>query len=413
MHADTLAIDFGTSNSAAAILSGTGVHRIPIEGGADTLPTAVFFPSGGGEMLIGAAATQALIDGEDGRYMRALKSVLGLPLTHETRLISGRSRTIGGIITDFLTALRERSEAATGQRYRKALSGRPVHFHTADKNKDRQAEDDLRACYLGAGFDEVSFLAEPEAAALACHGLGGRTEVGLIVDIGGGTSDFSVFRSRGVKPAILGSHGIRLGGTDFDHAISIAHAMPPLGIGGQLRSAMGAALLPVPRRPYVDLATWSQIPFLYTAETRRMVAQMIRFAVEPEKVSRYGTVIEHELGHELAFAVERTKISVNASGRADAIGMGFIEAGLSQTVSPENLAATLASNRILLREAAMKTLQIADIDPNEVERVILVGGSSLMTFVSDEMSELCSSAEILRSEAFTAVIDGLAMATSR
>ncbi len=412
MPPDTLAIDFGTSNSAAAILSDTGIRRISIERGADTLPTAVFFPSGGGEMRIGEASRQALINGEDGRYMRALKSVLGLQLLHETRLISGRRRTIGDVITDFLVALRERSEQTTGLRFRKALSGRPVHFHSADENKDRQAENDLRTCYLAAGFEEVSFLAEPEAAAMVSHGIGSGGQIGLIVDIGGGTSDFSVFRSRAAKPEILASHGIRLGGTDFDRSISIANAMPALGLGGQLRRAMGAGLLPVPRGPYVDLATWSLIPFLYTAQTRRMIAEMARLAVEPEKISRFDKVIEYELGHELAFAVERCKISVNDKGKSDAIDMGFIEAELSQTVSPESLAAAISGNRTHLREAAAETLEIAEISPDAVEQVILVGGSSLMGFVSDEIRELCPHAQILRSEAFTAVVDGLALATS-
>lgn len=413
MHTDTLAIDFGTSNSAAAILTEKGVLRIPIERGADTAPTAVFFPSDGAEMQIGTAATRALIDGEEGRYIRALKSVLGLALIHENRLINGRNRTISGIITDFLIALRQRSEEATGLGFRKALSGRPVHFHTADENRDSQAEDDLRACYLAAGFEEVSFLAEPAAAAMASHGLGGGTGVGLVVDIGGGTSDFSVFRSRGAMPEILANHGIRLGGTDFDYQVSMAHAMFPLGFGGQLRRAMDAGLLPVPGSLYFDLATWSKIPFLNTGETRSLIKEMIRLATQPEKISRLGKVIESELGHELAFAVEHTKINVNATGRADAIAMDFIEAGLSQSVSPESLASTLAGNRTLLREAALKTLEIAGVDPSEVNRVILVGGSSLMSFVADEIRELCPGAEIHRSEAFTAVVDGLALATRR
>ncbi len=411
MQSDTLAIDFGTSNSAAAILSADGVRRIPIECGADTLPTAVFFPFKRTEMKIGSAAAQALINAEDGRYMRALKSVLGTPLTHEERWIGGRKRTISTIITDFLVALRERSEEITGQHFRKALSGRPVHFHTRDEVKDRQAQADLYACYLAAGFDDVSFLAEPEAAALASHGLGGGREIGLIVDIGGGTSDFSVFRSRGAKPEILANHGIRLGGTDFDRAMSLAHAMPLFGFGGQLHRAMGTGLLPVPSEPYIDLATWAKIPFLYTAEMRRMVSEMIRLAVEPQKISRFGTLMEFELGHELAFAVERTKISVNESGKADAIAMGFIEANLSQIVTPQSLATALAGNRILLREAAIKTLEMADVMPDKVGRVILVGGSSLMGFVSDELRQIFPGSEILRSRAFTAVVDGLALAT--
>lgn len=411
MPTDILAIDFGTSNSAAAVLSQDGVHRIPIETGAETLPTAVFFPTDGGAMEIGAAATDALIAGEYGRYMRALKSVLGLPLLHETRLIGGRRRTIAEIITEFLTELRQRAERETGRSFHRALSGRPVHFHSDDPEKDAQAEADLHACYLAAGFDEVAFLAEPEAAATACRAMGATDEIGLIVDIGGGTSDFSVFRSAGDRLQILASHGIRLGGTDFDHAVSMAHAMPSLGLDGQLRREMGDGLLSVPRAPFSDLSTWAKIPFLYTAKTRRMASNMARLATDPSKMARFVSVLELELGHELAFAVERGKIAANAGGNAAQIGMEFIEPGLSETINPQRLNATLANNRPLLKKAAADTLEIAGVDAKNIGHVVLVGGSSLMDFVSDEISALCPNAEILRSEAFTAVVDGLALAT--
>ena len=411
MQTDTLAIDFGTSNSAAAIPNGNGIRRIAIEAAADTLSTAVFFPADAGAMRIGAAAGAALIDGQEGRYMRALKSVLGLPLLHESRLIGGRRRTLAEIITAFLAELRQRAEAATGGQFRRALSGRPVHFHSADPDKDTRAEADLRACYLAAGFDEVAFLAEPEAAALACHGMGAAAKIGLVVDIGGGTSDFSVFCSNGARPEILANHGIRLGGTDFDHAVAMAHAMPALGLGGQLRREMGSGLLPVPRAPYVDLATWAKIPFLYTPEMRRMAAGMVRVAEDRAAMERFEAVLELELGHELAFAVERGKIAANAGGAAGEIAMGFIEPGLAATVTPGDLDAARSDNRTLLRDAAAETLARAGIGPDRIGRVILVGGSSLMRFVSDEMRDLCPQAEILQSEAFTAVVDGLAVAT--
>ncbi len=407
---DTLAIDFGTSNSAAALAQGNGVYRIPIEQGADTLPTAVFFPAGGGPMRIGAAAAAALTEGAEGRYMRALKSVLGLPLLHEPRLIAGRRRTLADIIAAFLAEVRSRAEAATGLTLRRALSGRPVHFHTADPARDAQAEADLRACYLAAGFDEVRFLVEPEAAALASHGLGRADDLGLIVDIGGGTSDFSVFRSTAAGPRILASHGIRLGGTDFDHAVSMTHAMPLLGLGEDLRREMGAGLLPVPRAPFVDLATWARIPFLYTPETRRLAADMARMAVRPQVLGRFLTVVEEELGHGLAFAVERGKIAANRPGGTGRIVMAEIEPGLSAQVTRDSLAAALAENRRALRAAAAETLALAGQEPAAVGRVILVGGSSLMQFVTEEMRGLCPAAEILSADAFTAVVDGLALA---
>ncbi|MBO6562762.1 MAG: Hsp70 family protein [Nisaea sp.] len=411
MRTDTLAIDFGTSNSAAAIWSGNHIERIPIEGKAATLPTAVFFPVDGRGMLIGAAAAEALVEGEDGRYMRALKSVLGLPLLHEPRTLGGRRQTLAEVVSAFLAELRTRAEARTGLDFRKALSGRPVHFHTADPEKDALAEADLRQCYLAAGFEEVSFLAEPEAAALASHGLGSAEATGLIVDIGGGTSDFSVFRTAGGALRILANHGIRLGGTDFDHAVSMDHAMPLLGLGGELRRDFGEGLLPVPSTVYSELATWATIPFLYNAKTRRMVEEMARLAVERGKIERLLTVLDHHLGHELAFAVERGKIDANGAERAGRIGMGFIEDGLDTTVTPESLDASLKANRSLLRDATAETLRMAAIQPDQIGRVILVGGSSLMRFVSEEVGALCPNAEILTSDAFTAVVDGLALAT--
>ena len=411
MQTDTLAIDFGTSNSAAAICGADGPIRIPIEQNAETLPTAVFFPTDGGTMLIGHEAGDALIAGEDGRYMRALKSVLGVPLLHESRLVGGRRQTLAEIITHYLGALRSRAEAYTGQTFTRALSGRPVHFHSADATKDSQAEVDLRACYLAAGFKEVSFLPEPQAAAIACQDMSDENALGLIVDIGGGTSDFTVFRRNGRNLDILANHGIRLGGTNFDQTVSMARAMPELGLGGDLRREMGKGLLPVPKGLYVDLSTWAKIPFTYSPETRRLVGNMERLAVEPDKMSRLATLLEMELGHDLAFAVERAKIGANGADELGLIEMDFLEKGLAAPVTGDHLQQALARYQEDLGQAARHTIKVAGVSAEDISSFIMVGGSSLMRFVTDEMSRLCPDAKVLRAQAFTAVVDGLALAT--
>ncbi|GAB5448524.1 Hsp70 family protein [Gymnodinialimonas sp.] len=409
---DTIAVDFGTSNSAAAVMRDGALVRIAVEDGAETLPTAVFFPADGGPMQIGTRAAQSLVAGEEGRYMRALKSILGLPLLHERRLISGRRRSVAEVITAFLTVIRTKAEAQTGGAITRALSGRPVRFHSADPARDAQAEADLRGCYEAAGYEHVDFLPEPEAAALACQGMGAQADLGLIVDIGGGTSDFSVFESGATGFRIRASHGIRLGGTDFDHAVSMAHAMPVLGLGGQLRRTLGAGLLPVPRAPYVELSTWAKIPFLYTQDTRRMVADMVRHAVDTPAMERFAEVLEMELGHELAFAVERGKIAANDGAVGAAIDMGMVERGLRVALDAGGLEAVLEPTRGLLRVAMAETLQQAGVAGPDIGRIILVGGSSLMGFVAEEAQGMCPDAQVLRSNAFTAVVDGLALAAA-
>ena len=413
MTLPTLAIDFGTSNSAAAVLEGGKVRRLAIETGSDTVPTAVFFPADRGPMQIGVEAAEALISGEEGRYMRALKSVLGTALFHEQRLIGGRRRTLADIVTAFLKTVKTRAEAAAVCPFTSVVSGRPVHFHTADPARDARAEADLRGCYLAAGFTDLRFVFEPEAAAFATHGLGRAGEIGLIYDIGGGTSDFSVFRVQAGRVRILASHGIRLGGTDFDHAVSMAHAMPHLGSTSTLRREMGEGVLPVPNHLYVDLSTWAKIPFLYTPETKAMVAEMVKLAVKPRLMRRLATVLKDELGHDLAFAVERGKISANRGEDGARIVMERVEAGLSAPITRASLDASLARYRDGLRRAAGETLAMAGVSADQIGTVILVGGSSLMGLVAEEAQALCPKAALQSSDAFTAVVDGLALATGQ
>lgn len=410
MSGPVLAVDFGTSNSAAAMLFSGAVRRIPIEDGADTLPTAVFFPEDGGAMRIGRAAQAALIDAEEGRYMRALKSILGTELFHQSRLIEGKRRTLAEIVTAFLVALKTRAETETGLGFSSVLSGRPVHFHSDDAEKDRRAEEDLRGCYLAAGFDEVTFLPEPEAAAWACREMTGDG-LGLIVDIGGGTSDFSVFRASGVGIEILANHGIRLGGTDFDQRISVAHVMPLLGQGGQVTRTFGEGLLPLPSAIYQDLATWPKIPFLYNRDTERLVEDLLVHAVEPDKVGRLKSVIEEHLGHEMAFAVEAGKIAANGDdGRADIL-LGFVEKGLATPITKGSMNGALGEFRDKLRAAVYQTLMQAQVAPMQIDTIVLVGGSSLMQIVQEDVQAICTNAKVEMSEAFTAVVDGLALAS--
>lgn len=412
-QARILGVDFGTSNSAAGYLCDGKPRLIQMAPGQTTLPTTFFFDYETRQTLIGEAANRALLDGAEGRFMRALKRVLGTTLMHEKRQILNERVTFVEIVARFLNQIKTKAEAEAGIVFDHVLSGRPVVFHGSGDPREEQAEADLRSCYLAAGFREVDFMPEPEAAAIAGGALEQPGAIGLIVDVGGGTSDFSLFRSGNEGVTILANHGVRIGGTDFDRSINIDHVMPLLGKGTELRKVMGPGMSPTPNAIFNDLATWEKIPFVYTPQNRRMVAEMVRLAQFPDRLSRLAKVLDDELGHDLAFAVERGKIATNGGDGQSRILLNQIERDLFAPLPAEGMARSLSRHAEQLAGGARETLQIAGIDAADVQQVIYVGGSSLMSMVSDTMKAQFPTACHSFSEVFTAVTDGLAIATGR
>lgn len=408
-----LGIDFGTSNSAAGVALDGVPQLIEVERGAQTLPTAVFFDFDERRIVYGRPAQEALIGGDEGRYMRALKSLLGTSLMRESRMLLGKRMDFISIVGRFLAEIKLRAEAATGQQFDRALSGRPVMFHSADAARNAQALIDLTECYHAAGFKDVKFLAEPEAAALANRAYLNPGDLGLIVDIGGGTSDFTLFRQQGDAGIhILASNGLRLGGTDFDRELSLKHVMPYLGMGSDIKHMFGGDTHVAPQSMFADLATWQKIPFLYTRETRRAAEDLARHAVEPDLLARLVTVLEDELGHDLAFAVEAGKIAANdpEAMALPEIKLDTLERGLHLPLPAAMMAATLADMAGKIGETARETVAQAGMNTDDVTRLIFVGGSSLMGVVDTSLRRVFPQAEVHQAEALTGVVDGLALA---
>jgi len=409
----TLGIDFGTSNTAAGVMAAGRPHLITVEPGRNALPTSVFFDYDRKVTTYGSVANAALIDGREGRFMRALKSVLGTPLMREKRQIAYERLTLIEVVARFLQMIRERAEAETGQTYDAALSGRPVRFHSSDPVRNAQAEVDLREAYLIAGYKDVAFMYEPEAAALASGPLD-KGALGMIVDIGGGTSDFSIFERDGDTTRIIASHGVRVGGTDFDRAISIAEVMPLLGRGAEVRNAMGEGRHIAPNAIFNDLATWQKIPFVYTAENRRMAADFAKLGVDRSLFDRLETVLEMELGHDIAFAVEAGKIKLNQPDLSEAaIDLRVIETALWGQLTQSAMDTVLSGHATQIRACASETLEMAGVSPDKIGKIVFVGGSSLLKSVKEVMIAMFPNATLERTEAFTAVADGLAIAASR
>lgn len=117
--------------------------------------------------------------------------------------------------------------------------------------------------------------------------------------------------------------------------LSLRQVMPGPGLGGHRRAPFGPATHAVPTGLYHDLATWEKIALLYSPGRRQVAADFQCNAADPVQMRRLASVLEHEVGHDIAFAVERAEIAANA-GRAR-IDLGVVAGGLAQPPSEAQL----------------------------------------------------------------------------
>jgi hypothetical chaperone protein len=404
--------DFGTSNSAIGIVKGNAATLAPVEDAATMMPTAVFFDfTDHDKPHYGRNAVDAYVNGNDGRLMRGLKTILSTSLINERTALSKRAIALTDVIAMFTRHTRLKAEEALGAPIDAVVHGRPVRFVEGDDDADARAETVLTALAKQAGYKEVSFVYEPVAAAAQYEQSVTKEELVLVADIGGGTSDFSIVRigpgrnrASDRRDDILANTGVRVGGTDFDRNLSMGAVMPALGLGTELIDKQ----LPMPRSIYADLAWWPTINLCYTPKIVREAQDVHRLAVEPRLTGRLLTVLTKHQGHHIAFAVENAKIALTKAERT-AIALAFIEAGLEVPAAREAFDAAIESELMRLRLAVWNCLALADVDADAIDTVFMTGGSSLVPAVEAVVRDEVPNAAVKRGDDFLSVALGLTL----
>jgi hypothetical chaperone protein len=409
-------VDFGTTNSTVGLCESGGMPvLVPLEGEHLTIPSALFYSLEDGKTYFGRAAVFEYMDGAEGRFMRALKSILGSSLMKDTTQVGRERLRFEAIIGRFLRHLRSRLEAERGGAPDKVVLGRPVRFVDEDDEADRQAEAQLESAARMEGFRHIEFQFEPIAAALHHERAINAEQLALVVDIGGGTSDFSVLRlsperarQADRRDDILSTTGVHIGGTDFDRQLNIAKVMPHLGLGSS--TADGKRRLPV--WYFNDMATWHRINTLYTRKNIDDIRLMMREAAEPEKLTRYAHLLKHRSGHRLAAEVEKAKIVLTD---ADAETIALREPGLMLEVPVTRAEFEQASRELVLSIDASiaDALKQAGTQAEAIETVILTGGGVQVPAVERAATARFSHARISRSDRFGSVGLGLAIDAAR
>lgn len=416
MSLPALGIDFGTSNSAVAAVDAGGMARLlPLEGDAFTLPTAVFFNAEDKTVHFGREAVALYLAGVDGRLMRSLKSLLGSPLMQEHTAVGWGEWRFQDIISRFLSEIAARARLTVPNLGRRVVLGRPVHFVDEAPERDRQAQEALSQAALAAGFEEVGFELEPIAAAFDYERRLTRETLVLVVDIGGGTSDFSLVRlgpqraQQADRSAdILATSGVHIGGTDFDRKLNLSHVMPLLGLGHT-----GARGRQVPSAVFFDLATWHLINFLYTSRVMDRARDLRGDYANTRLHDRLMTVLHERLGHRLASEVEQAKIDCSVHAQAARIALDEVEPGLVSAVEPAQMAANLDDLLAQVVACAQVCVDRAGLAGRGPDAIYLTGGSAALQTLQARIAAQFPGVALVQGDLFGGVASGLGYAAQQ
>ncbi|MFC5498795.1 Hsp70 family protein [Caenimonas terrae] len=411
-----LGIDFGTSNSAVSYLGADGLARlVPLEGAATAMPTAVFFNSEDHSTHFGREAIALYLAGVEGRLMRSLKSLLGSSLLDEETAIGSGVVSFRAVIARFLGELRGRATRHLDHAPHRAVIGRPVHFVDDDPQRDQRAQAALAQAAATAGFDEVAFELEPIAAAFDYERRIKSEALVLIVDIGGGTSDFTVVRlgpGRMARPDrtddILATAGVHIGGTDYDQKLNLEQVMPLLGF-----RHLGPSGREVPSPSFLDLSSWHLIHWMYTPKMVRQARDLRSSYTDTGLHERLMTVLDRRLGHLLASEVEQAKIHSSVHDQTALIDLAQVEPGLQALLGAGEMGRHLAALLDQVVACAADCVAGAGLAPGRLDAIYLTGGSSSLRPFQRSLRERFPGTPVVEGDLFGGVASGLAYVGGR
>ena len=322
-----IGIDLGTTNSCVAVMEGGEPVVIANAEGARTTPSVVGFAKNG-ERLIGQVAKRQAITNPD-RTISSIKRHMGTDYKVE---IDGKKYTPQEISAMILQKLKADAEAYLGEKVTEAVITVPAYFN----DSQRQATKDAGAI---AGLDVKRIINEPTAAALA-YGMDKESDQKVMVyDLGGGTFDVSIIEmGDGVTEVLSTAGDTHLGGDDFDNRIID-------WLADEFKKENG-----------VDL------------RSDKMAAQRLKEAAEKAKIELSG--------------VASTQINLPFI-TADANGPKHLDTTLTRAKFNELTADLVEKTMVPVRQA----LKDAGLNPGDLHKVLLVGGSTRIPAVQDAVKD--------------------------
>jgi hypothetical chaperone protein len=419
----SLGIDFGTTNTVAALAGADGPARLVTfpapQGESFALRSALSFhapPEAPRERNIAAGpwAIEAYAeDPVETRFIQSFKSFAASESFSETQIL-GRRYRFEDLLSTFLLKVRDYAGDTLAELPRRVIVGRPVTFAGGAPN-EALALERYETAFRRMGFEEILYAYEPVGAAFFFARELDHDATVLVGDFGGGTSDFSIIRferprtgegAGEIRSIPLGRSGVGVAGDAFDYRIVDNLVSPALGKGSSYRSL--GKILPVPNRYYSAFARWDQLALMRASRDMREIRSLVRDAVEPEKIGRLVETLDENYGYQLYRAVSRLKEALSAQDRAEfRFEAGSIE--LVREVERGEFEGWIAPELAQIDAAVDRALTAAGLSAGEIDRVFLTGGSSLTPAVRRIFHRRFDAAKIETGAELESIASGLAL----
>jgi hypothetical chaperone protein len=415
-----IGLDFGTTNSALAIVQPNRSVKLARFNGHATFRSILYFEAGEfrvknmAAVTAGPAAIDRYLNAESpGRLIQSAKSYLASRLFNKTQIF-GATYTLEELIGIILKELRQTAEAEFGDLGSSLVVGRPVHFSgaTADA-EDAFALTRLRVALRKAGFDNVHFIPEPVAAAYKYQLTLDHEELVLIADFGGGTSDFSLVQLKPsgrnqTESAVIGSDGVGIAGDTFDSKLVRHLVAPMLGMGSEYRTPFGK-VLPMPLWVYENLQRWHYLSFLKTRKQMRTLNQLKFHALEPQKIAALIELVDHDLGYRLYQAIEGTKCNLS-SAPSSAFVFKELSTRFDESVTRAQFENWIEPEVRDIDRCIDRLLARCNVKSSDVGAVFMTGGSSFVPAIRRIFEQkFGDDTPIKAGDEFTSVAIGLAI----
>ncbi len=342
------------------------------------------------------------IDYGTGRLMQALKSALKTAFKGTT--IFGDYYSVEKLISIYVAHVKEQAEADLGQKIDEITVGRPVYF-SSSKEQDQRAQDRLEEAIKIAGFKKVRFEFEPVAAARQYISQSeAQDQLVLVFDFGGGTLDTALVKMSKTNE-VLATDGVYIGGDLLNADIMKAKLWKYFGHG----SYHGEHRLPMPVHIYEGLGSWFSIPALNNPDMMHMLEERLSFKnSDPEALKRLIHLIKTNLGFPLYEAIEKAKKQLSTEEQTDIVFEdGPIQ--LKMPITKAEFEEIIASRVEEIRQVVLRTLETANVKPEEVDIVVRTGGSSLIPVFENMLIDIFGKEKIALFETFTSIASGLAL----